>query len=260
MEVDDVGAAGTIDVRKPDAALVKLVRRVEPRRAVQGDFRPKHAKPEIWPITHLAVPYPHQIAQSVAGHVGEINRLRAVGKDDRWSLRLVPGLWHELGFAEAVLTQRWIPGQRVVFSNQDDGMPVAVKIHQAQVGVAHVAVDAPKEWLEARPTKVRRALIEPRCGVFERDHIQLAITREVHELGRAGRQQQVRPRGQELCGAESRARTELAGAVRLNMKRSAVAFVKPPVALFGENAGQSFAVQIDPLIFGPIETARHLLD
>ena len=68
--------------------------------------------------------------------VGEVDRLRAVGKDEARALLLIERLSDTAGRAEALLGQRGVPDEGVVFGDQHVGVAVAVEIDELQVGVA----------------------------------------------------------------------------------------------------------------------------
>ena len=60
---------------------LEQVRRVEPRRVVHRDLGAEAAVAEVRPVADLAVADAHEVGEAVAGHVGEEDRLRAVGED-----------------------------------------------------------------------------------------------------------------------------------------------------------------------------------
>ena len=61
--------------------LLELVGPVEPGRVVHRHLGAEPAVAEVRPVADLAVADPHQVGQPVAAHVGEIDRLLAVGED-----------------------------------------------------------------------------------------------------------------------------------------------------------------------------------
>ena len=65
-EIDDVGGAGAVDVRQPDAPRVELVGPVEARRAVHRHLGAEPAIAEIGPVADLAVAHAHDVGQPVA--------------------------------------------------------------------------------------------------------------------------------------------------------------------------------------------------
>ena len=85
-QVNDVDEAGAVDIGEPDTPLVKLIRVVEARCIVHRDFRAKTSVTQIGPIAHFRIAYAHEVSQAIATHVGEINRLGAVGE--------IPGVGH----------------------------------------------------------------------------------------------------------------------------------------------------------------------
>ena len=56
---------------------------VEPRRVVHRDLGAEPAVAEVRPVADLAVADAHEVGQPVAGHVGEVDGLRAVGEARR---------------------------------------------------------------------------------------------------------------------------------------------------------------------------------
>ena len=94
---------------------------VEPGRVVHRDLGAEAAVAEVRPVADLAVADAHDVGQAVAGHVGQVDRLRAVGEDDRGPLLFVERHAHAQRRAETVLSKRWMPGEGVVLGDQHVG-------------------------------------------------------------------------------------------------------------------------------------------
>ena len=88
-EIDDIGGTGAVGIGEMHTALVEGGSVVEPRHVVHGDLRAEAAIAEVGPIADVAHPYPHHIGQTITGHVGEIDGLRAIGEDQARSVFLV---------------------------------------------------------------------------------------------------------------------------------------------------------------------------
>ena len=69
---------------------------VEPRRVVHRHLGAEAAVAEVGPVADLAVADAHEVGQPVAGHVGEVDGLRAVGEDEARAFLLVERLAHAL--------------------------------------------------------------------------------------------------------------------------------------------------------------------
>ena len=184
VQVDDVGGAGAVDVGQADALLVELIRVVEPGRVVHRDLGAEAAVAEIGPVADLAVADAHQVGEAVAGHVGEVDGLGAVGEDEARAFLFVQRLRDAPGRAEAFLGQRRVPDEGVVFGDQHVGVAVAVEIDELQVGVAHVAVEARGEGAERLPALGLVVLVEAGHRAVQDDQVGLAVAGQVHELPR----------------------------------------------------------------------------
>src|SRR5262249_13592135 len=104
-EIEDVGCSGSIRVGQLDTLLVEQIRRVEPRRTIHGHLAAEMSVAEVRPITDLAVADPHNVRQSVTGHVSQIDRLRAVGEDDSRPILLVMRSWDTHGGTKSLLQE-----------------------------------------------------------------------------------------------------------------------------------------------------------
>ena len=86
------------------------------------------------------------------------------------------------GRAEALLGQRGVPDEGVVFGDQHVGVAVAVEIDELQVGVAHVAVEARGEGAEGLPAFGLVVLVEAGRGAVQHHQVGLAVAGQIHEL------------------------------------------------------------------------------
>ena len=103
-------------------------------------------------------------------------------KDHARTFLLIQRLRNAAGRAEALLGQRGVPDEGVVFADQHVGVAVAVQIDEFQVGVAHVAVEARGERAEGLPAFVVVVFVEAGHGAVQHHQIGLAVAGEVHEL------------------------------------------------------------------------------
>src|SRR2546426_386114 len=90
--VDYVVRARAVDVGHTQAPVIELIRVVEPWSVVHGDLLPEPAIAHVGPVADFPIADPHEVAQAVARHVGEVDRLHAVGEDQPWPLLFVKGL------------------------------------------------------------------------------------------------------------------------------------------------------------------------
>ena len=164
-QIQNVGGAGAVGVRHSDAPLVEEIGRVEPGRTIHGDLRAEASVAEVRPVADLAVADAHDVGQAVAGHVGEIDRLRAVGeKRPRTRLLLVERNVHAHRRAEAFVEQGWMPLEGVVLGDQNVGDAVAGHVDEAQIWVAPVQNRQRTERAETSPSAVGVALVEAGGG------------------------------------------------------------------------------------------------
>ena len=113
MEIDDIGRAGAVDVGQPDALLVELVRVVEPGRVVHTDLGAEAAVAQVGPVADLAVADARQVGQAVAGQVGQVDGLRAVGEHQTGAFFFIQRLSDAAGCAEAFFGQRGVPDKGI---------------------------------------------------------------------------------------------------------------------------------------------------
>ncbi len=182
VQVDDVGGAAAVDVGQADALVVELVGVVEPRRVVHRDLGAEAAIAQVGPVADLAVADADDVGQAVAGQVGEVDGLRAVGEDDARAFLLVERLRDAPGRAEALFGQRGVPDEGVVFGDQHVGVAVAVEIDELEVRVAQVAVQARGEGAERLPAFGLVVLVQAGRRAVHDDHVGLAVAGQVHEL------------------------------------------------------------------------------
>src|SRR5262249_26237527 len=106
---------------------------------------------------------------------------------------------------------------------------------------------------------ISRPFEETRRVSFEFDQIELAVPGEIHELLAAlGERRQRRLAPHELDGAESRQRKPCPIDCLL-VYRTQVGLVVPTSALLGENARDSFAIQIHPAIVAAVQPYGQIL-
>ena len=122
--------------------------------------------------------------------VGEIDGLGAVGEDEARAFLLVQRLRDAAGRAEALLGQRGVPDEGIVFGDQHVGMAVAVEVDELQVGVAHVAVQARGERAEGLPAFGLVVLVQAGRGAVQHHQVGLAVAGQIHEL-RAAAQREI---------------------------------------------------------------------
>ena len=189
--------------------------------------------------------------------VGEVDGLRAVGEDEARALLLVERLRDAPRRAEALLGQRGVPDEGVVFGDQHVGVAVAVEVDEPEVRVAQVAVQARREGTEGLPAFGLVVLVQAGRRAVQDDDIGLAVTGQVHEL-RAAAQRDVGFEGDgfergELCLRPAPAVGQL---VR---DRAEVALVEPGAGLLGEDAGDAFTVQVGPAVGAAIQADGQVL-
>ena len=170
----------------------------------------------------------HDVGQPVAVHVRQKNALLAVGEHDGRAHLLVEGLGRFAAGAESIAALRLVPGEHLVFRDQQVGLAVAGQVDQARIGIAYVDVGHLLECLEAGQVRVefeialRRSAMLTSCLVPSRVQV-------------GERQLLPQPAERRLGGDLARTR-----------KRSTaqVALVIPAIGLLRQDARQAFAVQV----------------
>ena len=89
---------------------------------------------------------------------------------------------------------------------------------------------------------------KPGVGPLELDQIELAVAGEIEELLASAAEGRERGLARDpFDGREARG-DDLAAVLADEVDRAQVALVEPAVGLLGEDAGEPFAVEIDPLV------------
>lgn len=177
--VKQVGDPAAIDVGEPDPTLVEQLCRVKPRREVHADPRAEAAIALVRPVADRAVRDPDQVGQAIAGHVGQVHRLGAVGEHQPRPALLVGRRVHRLGGAESALCAGWIPGQRMLLSDQHVSVPVTVDIDKAQVRVVPVDDRQRLERRELAPAARVSTFVETRGRTRKLHEVQPPVTGEI---------------------------------------------------------------------------------
>ena len=148
-----------------------------------------------------------------------------------------------------------MPAEGFVFGDQDVAVAVAVEVDEFEVRVAGVEIRERAEGAEGFPLAVVGAFVEAAHGSIQGDDIWPSVTGEVHELRVAG-EGEGGLGGDEFDGAE--AGFDVCVAICPDgMDGAEVALVEPRAGLLGEDAGETFAVEIDPLVSAAVETDGH---
>ena len=130
-QVEDVGDAGAVHVGQPQPPRVEQFLRVEPGSAVHGDPRAEPPVADVGVVADLAVADADEIGQAVAGHVGQVHAVGAVGQQQPRPAVLVGGGGHGDPGAETRPAQRRVPGQGLGLGDQQVGQPVTIEVDQA---------------------------------------------------------------------------------------------------------------------------------
>jgi hypothetical protein len=132
--------------------------------------------------------------------------------------------------------------------DEDVGMAIAINIHQTKVGVAPIDIGRGRQRLENVPVRIFRSFEEASNGALEDDAIQLPVTRKIEKLMawsfRFGKPGKLRNLAKRL---EARGHTGLPVFER-EAQRAQIPLVVPGIVVLGENALQSLAVEIEPLV------------
>ena len=182
--------------------------------------------------------YTHQVGQAVAAHVRQEDRLVLVAEHQRGTVQLVVRLEHLLGGRPALALLGRIPAEHLIFGHQQIGDAVAREIDPADIWTLGVFRRHRAERSEGLPGAVFTARLEARHGPVQVNEIHPAVAVDVHQ-SRTGQRQR-------------RLLWELVQ--RTQPRVSVVALVVPAAVDLGEQARQSFAVEIHPLHASGVHT------
>ena len=139
---------------------IEHVRRIEHRRIVHRDLGAEPPVAEVRPVADFAVADPHDIGQAVARHVGEEDRVGGIAEDEPRAERLVGRHSMRLARAEAFFGQDGVPGEDVVFGDQDVRMTIAGEIDEAEIRTVPADIRVVAERRELFPPILSRPLEE----------------------------------------------------------------------------------------------------
>ena len=108
--------------------------------------------------------------------------MRTIREDELRAGVFIRRLARVLGYSEATLVERGVPGEYVLLGDERIGMAIAGQIHEAQIGVLPVDVGQAGERHVALPAVVTVTLVKAGRGAAEIDHINFAIACQIHEL------------------------------------------------------------------------------
>ena len=245
-EINDVGRPGAIGIGEMDTALVEGLGIVEPGRVVQRHLRAEAAVPDIGPVADLAVANAHEVGQAVAGHVGEIDRLRAVGENEARTFFFVKWARYAISRPEALLGVRFVPGgEGLIFRDEHVGMAIAGEVDEAQIGILPVECWEGSGTCGIGPIRHRRCEKEPRSRRAEIHEVEIAVSGEIQKLlTPAVQRSERRTRRHAFDGPEA--------------PFAEVLLVKPGVGFFGKHAGDAFAVEVDPAVAVAVDAGRKI--
>jgi hypothetical protein len=143
------------------------------------------------------------------------------------------------GAREAVARQRFVPAEDPVLRDHDVRPAIAGHIYEPKIWVLGIDVWEGLERSESLPTALGRALVEPRHRTVKLDKVQMAFSSEIEQLLPTCSQR-----------SEGRLRRDPVGWAERPVTE--VALIIPRVGLLGEDARQSFTVEIHPLVIGSI--------
>jgi hypothetical protein len=135
-------SARAIDIGQADTLLLELVGFVETGRIIHAHPRAEVAIAQVRPVAHLAIADAHQVGQSIAAQVGEVDRLCTACKDKAWTFLFFRRLCNSKSWTKAFLSQGWMPDKDVIFGDHYIGMTIPIQIDKLQVWIANVTVEA----------------------------------------------------------------------------------------------------------------------
>ncbi len=102
-QVDDVDAAGAVDVGQADTLGIEAIGIIEYGGAGHRHLGTESAIAQIGPVADFSIADTHEVGQAVAPHVREEYRLCGACEYQLGTIFLVPGLWRVFCRAEASL-------------------------------------------------------------------------------------------------------------------------------------------------------------
>ena len=185
--------------------------------------------------------------------------MRPIREDERWARVLVLRLRNVQRSREALLAARRIPGEHIVFGDEDVGPAVTVEVDEAEIGIAHVAIGARDERTEGLPACVVIMLVEARCRAVEHDEIEPPLAFQIHPLRLCRRDARTKPGRDALERRERRLWPR--DAILLDpIYRAEIALIEPSVGLLRQDSRQAFALEIDPLVGLAVESFGEILN
>ena len=256
-QVDEVGGARAVDVREAHPTLVELVGGVEPRSVVHGHLGSEAAVSDVRPVGHLAVADPHDVAETVAAHVRQVDRVGAVAEQEPRTLLLVGRLRCPPGLAEAVRPERGVPEQDVVLADQQVRKAPSGEVDEAHVPVDRGAVRCRVEGAPRQPLAVVGPDDPARQRAVEFDDLDAAVPVHVDELPPGARHHGLRRAADLLERSEARDGHDARGA---GQARAQVALVVPSVLTLVEDPGHPLAVEVHPPAVQRVEPRREVVE
>lgn len=127
-------------------------------------------------------------------------------------------------------------------------MAIAGEVYELEIRIGPIHHGELIEGSELLPALIVRAFVEAGRRALQVNEVQLTVAGEIQELlTTAGDGREGRTLGDGLGGREARRdNVQLALASRVDWTE--IALVKPAIGLYGQDAGQSFTVEIHPLI------------
>ncbi len=227
---------------------------------VHGDLGAEAAITQVGPVAHLTVADAGEVGQAIAGQIGEEDRLGTVGKDEFGSLFLVEGLEHPLRRAETGFGERGVPAEGIVFSDQQVGVAVAGEVDELEIGIVPIQDGQRGERREGLPVLVHGALIEAGCGTLELDHVELTVASEIKKLWPPPTQGGERGLPSDYPDRTEARRWRFLAILDPEVDGTQVTLVKPTPGLLGQDARETFAIQIHPLVARTVETVRQIFE
>src|ERR1700728_2815398 len=102
-QVDNVRSARPIDIRETDALLVELIGRIEERGCIHGNHCTETPIAKVRPVADLTVADPDEVPEAITGHVGDVDRLGSIGKDQGGTAIFIKGFSDRLSGPETGL-------------------------------------------------------------------------------------------------------------------------------------------------------------
>src|SRR5271170_7049816 len=141
----------------------------------------KSSVAKVWPIMHAAIANADNVGHSIPGHISEIYLVFCVGKNDPRTGSVGQGVGGIGCSEEPIVSRRLIPGENLIFRDDNVGESVACQIDETKIWIVKVDIRDGRELAEGGPNVVDTRIISA-LSKAHLDNIDISICRQIHKL------------------------------------------------------------------------------